>query len=95
MGLFDKNFEKSASELYQDIKNYLKPKDGKKHIVLINTTTKMTTNGLECENKYTLQIDGIIEEMQKNNYEIIEVKIDSSQQIVANMNLIRTLIMYQ
>ncbi len=94
MGLFDKNFEKSTSELYKGIKEYLNPKDGNKHVVLINTTSKLTTNGMECENKYTIQVNGIIEEMQKDGYDILDVKLDASQQIMGNMVLIRTLVIY-
>lgn len=94
MGLFDKNFEKSVNELYQDIKKYLSPKDGKKHVVLINTTSKTLTNGMECDNKYTIQINGVIEEMQQEGYEILNIRMDASQQVMGNMTLIRTLIEY-
>lgn len=31
MGLFDKKYEKSAENLYENIKEYLLPKDGNKH----------------------------------------------------------------
>ncbi len=95
MGLFDKNFEKSTNELYQDIKKYLSPKDGKKHVVLINTTSKLMTNGIECENKYTVQINSVIEEMQQEGYEILDIKLDASQQVMGNVSLIRTLIEYK
>ena len=91
----DKNFEKAKNELYQDIKEYLSIKDDRKHVVLVNTISKLTTNGMECENKYTIQIDGVLEEMQKDGYEIIDIKIDASNQIMTNINLIRTLITYK
>ena len=94
MGLFDKNIEKSANNSYEEIKKYLKPKDNKKHIIMVNTMSKSITNGWECENKYTLQIDTIIENMQDDGYEIIDIKFDSTQQSVSNMFLIRTLIIY-
>ncbi len=96
MGLFDKGYEKSAQNLYDDVKQYLQPKDGLKHIIMLNTMSKMTTNGLECENKYTIQINSIIEEMQRNNYEIVDVKIDNTSfQTTGNAFLIRTLIIYK
>lgn len=94
MGLFDKNYEKSADELYEDVKKYLSPKDGKKHIVLLNTMTKVTTNGRECENKYTLQVNSIIEGMQKDGYEILDIKIVTGNQVIADATLIRTLVTY-
>ena len=94
MGLFDKNIEKSSNNSYEEIKKYLKPKDNKKHIIMVNTMSKSITNGWECENKYTLHIDTIIENMQNDGYEIIDIKFDSTQQSVSNMFLIRTLIIY-
>ena len=45
MGLFDKNYEKSTENLYENIKQFLKPKDGLKHIIMLNTMSKSITNG--------------------------------------------------
>lgn len=95
MGIFDKNYEKASDNLYQNIKQYLKPRNGIKHIIMLNTMSKSITNGLECENKYTIQINGIIEDMQNEGYEILDIKIESIQQSIANMFLIRTLIIYK
>lgn len=96
MGLFDKNYEKSTTDVYSsDIKQYLKQKDGKKHIIMINTMSKSTTTGWECENKYTIQIDNIMEMMQNDGYEIVDVKFELTQAAIANMALIRTLIIYK
>lgn len=96
MGLFDKGYEKSTEDLYENIEKHLKPKDGKKHIIMLNTMSKSTTNGLECENKYTIQIDHIIEKMQSSGYEIIDIKIDNTMfQSMGAAFLIRTLIVYR
>lgn len=96
MGLFDKEYEKTTENLYGNIEKYLKPKNGKKHIIMLNTMSKSTTSGLECENKYTIQIDNIIEKMQSNGYEIIDIKIDNTMfQSIGTAFLIRTLIIYK
>ena len=96
MGLFDKGYEKSTENLYGNIEKYLKPKDGKKHIIMLNTMSKSTTNGLECEDKYTIQIDNIIEKMQSSGYEIIDIKIDNTMfQSMGTAFLIRTSITYR
>ena len=96
MGLFDKNIEKSSNNKYEEIKRYLKPKNNKKHIIMINTMSKIITTGWECENNYTIQVDTIIENMQNDGYEIIDIKFDSTpQQSITNSFLIRTLIMYK
>ena len=95
MGLFDKGYEKYTENLYENIEKYIKPKDGKKHIIMLNTMSKSITNGLECENKYTIQINNIIEKMQSNGYEIIDIKIDNTMfQSMGAAFLIRTLIIY-
>ena len=95
MGLFDKGYEKCTENLYENIEKYIKPKDGKKHIIMLNTMSKSTTNGLECENKYTIQINNVIEKMQSNGYEIIDIKIDNTMfQSMGAAFLIRTLIIY-
>ena len=96
MGMFDKNYEKSIDNIEDDIKKYLSPKDGNTHIILINSMTKSMTNGWECENKYTLQIDGILKKIQDEGYEIVDIKFESMQQpMVGNAFLIRTLIIYK
>lgn len=95
MGIFDKNLEKSSENLYEDVKQYLKPKNGKKQVVLINVLSKMTTNGLECDNKYTLQISGVLDEMQNDGYEIVDVKIETLPSSVGSAALIRTLVIYK
>lgn len=96
MGLFDKNYDKTTENLYENMKLYLKAKDGMKHIIMLNTMSKSITNGLECENKYTIQINNIIETMQREGYEIVDVKIDNTiHQSVGNAFLIRTLIIYK
>lgn len=95
MGIFDKNYEKSADNLYEDVKKYLKPKNGKKNVIMLNTMSKALTNGFECESKYTLQINEIINAMQDDGYEILDIKMDNSlYQTVGNPFIIRTLIMY-
>lgn len=94
MGLFDKNYEKSAMNLYEDIKPYLKPKDGMKHVVMVNIKSKANLNGMEYE--YTAIINNIIEKMQYSDYEIIDIKIDNTQLYWTGAYcLIRTVIIYK
>lgn len=73
MGLFDKNYEKSANKTYENLKEYLKPKDGKKHIILIHT---LVPNGNMPERIYTIRINEIIEYMQNEGYEITDIKLE-------------------
>ncbi len=73
MGMFDKNYEKSAQNTYEEIKKYLKPKNGNKYILLIHTGI---TNGNKPEALYTIKINEIVENMQNDGYEIIDIKLE-------------------
>lgn len=96
MGLFDKNYKNTSDNTYEEIRKYLKPKDNKKHVIMINSMSKAITTGWECENKCTIQIDTILENMQNEGYEIVDIKFDSTyQQSISNTFLIRTLIIYK
>lgn len=59
---------------------------------MINTMSKSIINGWKCENKYTFQIDTIIENMKNGGYKVIYIKFGFIQQSVANMFLFRTII---
>ena len=73
MGLFDKNYEKSANKTYESLKEYLKPKNRQKHVILIHTGIP---NGNIPERMYTIKINEIIEDMQNDGYEILDVKLE-------------------
>ncbi|CEQ05979.1 Uncharacterised protein [[Clostridium] sordellii] len=77
---------------YNEIKESLKEKDGKVHIIMINGKSFLALKELECLNKYTNEVDSILSFMQDDGYEIIDVKYqfisDSSRQYI-------TLIMYK
>lgn len=97
MGMFT-NIQKQASVgVYENTKRYLKPKDGKKHIVMINSFSKLGNQVFGCEDKYTTQIDEIITRMQGDGYEILDIKINSirNQGISGQMEGFHTLITYR
>ncbi|CEK30036.1 hypothetical protein JGS6364_06821 [[Clostridium] sordellii] len=77
---------------YNEIKESLKEKDGKVHIIMINGKSFLAFKELECLNKYTNEVDSVLSFMQDDGYEIIDVKYqfisDSSRQYI-------TLIMYK
>lgn len=82
---------------YYKIKKFLKEKDGKVHIVMINNKNQFSNEELECANKYTNEIDSIVSSMQDDGYEIIDVKyqvIKGSYGLSEN-DYYRTLIMYK
>lgn len=75
MGLFTKNQAAAANGVYSDVKKYLKEKDGKTHIVMVNSYSKFANGIFCCEDKYTTQIDTILSLMQNDGYEIIDVNV--------------------
>ena len=73
MGLFTDSQTAVAETVYEKTKLYLKPKDGKKHIILIHT---LVPNGNMPERIYTIRINEIIEYMQNEGYEITDIKLE-------------------
>lgn len=97
MALFTKSQKNTASNVYENSRQYLKPKDGKIHVIMINSFSKFVNQVFECENKYTTQIDEFISAMQDDGYEIIDIKFNSiqGQGITGSMEGFHTLITYK
>lgn len=97
MGLFSSTQKTMASSVYSNMKKYLKPKDGKTHVIMVNSFSKWLNQSFECESKYTTQIDTIISNMQNDGYEIVDIKFNSllNQGISGEMEGFRTLILYK
>lgn len=97
MGVFSKGQERVAESVYRDMKAHLKPRDGKTHVVMVNSFSKWLNQNFACEDKYTTQIDAILIEMQRDGYEIVDVKFNSvmNQGVLGQMEGFHTLIMYK
>lgn len=97
MGLFSGGQKAVAQNVYEKMKTYLKEKDGKVHVVMVNSFSKWINQNFECENKYTTQIDEILCSMQNDGYEIIDVKFNSlmNQGVLGQMEGFHTLIVYK
>ena len=97
MGFFTSGQKAVAETIYADSKQYLKPKDGKVHVIMFNSFSKCINQNFGCEDKYTTQIDEILSGMQNDGYEIIDVKFSSlqNQGLTKEMEGFHTLIMYK
>jgi hypothetical protein len=97
MGLFSGEQKNSADEVYEKMRSYLSKKDGKTHVVMVNSFSKWINQFFGCENKYTTQINEILSLMQDDGYEIIDVKFNSlaNQGITGTMEGFHTLIVYK
>jgi hypothetical protein len=97
MGMFTKGQKNLATSTYLETKKYLKPQDGKIHVVMINSFSKWLNQIFGCEDKYTTQIDEIISCMQEDGYEIVDVKFNSiqGQGMSKDLEGFHTLIIYK
>lgn len=97
MGMFTKGQKNEAGVIYNDMKKYLKEKDGLTHVVMINSFSKLLNQIFGCDDKYTTQIDEIVTCMQKDGYEIVDIKFNSipGQGMSKEMEGFNTLIIYK
>ena len=97
MGVFSNSQKNSAVNIYQQTKKFLKPKDGNKHVVMINSYSKFINQIFSCDDKYTIQIDEILTYMQKDGYEICDIKLGvlQGQGIFNTMEGFYSLIIYK
>ncbi len=97
MGLFSKGQQEAAESVYGAVRKYLHEKDGKVHVVMVNSFSKWLNQFFGCEDKYTTQIDTILSLMQSDGYEIIDVKFNSltNQGITGTMEGFHTLVIYR
>lgn len=97
MGIFTNKEEAKPETVYNDLKEFLSEKDGLTHIVMVNTFSKWTHKKVECDSNYTNQVDAILTLMQKDGYEIIDIKFNSliNQGYGIDTEGFRTLITYK
>lgn len=61
----------------RDIKPKLKEKDGLVHVLMVSNYSRLRIEIFVCEDGYTTQIDEIVTGIQKDGYEIIDIKFNS------------------
>lgn len=77
MGLFSGSQKSQAQEVYSRMRSYLSPKDGLVHIVMVNSFSKLGNQNFDCDSKYTTEINSLIVDMQRDGYEILDIKFNS------------------
>ena len=97
MGLFTNSQTAVAETVYEKIKQYLKPKDGKTHLLMINSFSKFANQNFECEDKYTTQLNVILDGLQTDGYEIVDIKFNSlmGQGLTGTAEGFHTIILYK
>lgn len=97
MGLFTSSQTAVAETVYEKAKKFLKEKDGNIHILMINSFSKLLNQNFECEDKYTTQINVILDGLQNDGYEIVDIKFNSlmEQGLTGNQEGFHTIILYK
>lgn len=97
MGFFEDRRKNSADVVYSSAKAHLKPKDGHIHVILFEGYSSFTGQaGLDCDKRYTDEIDEILTKMQDDGYQIIDVKILLDQRgLSGTRNGFYTLVLYK
>ena len=60
MGLFSNSQQNAAENVYARMRPYLAGKDGKVHIVMVNSFSKLGNQNFDCDTKYTTEIDSVL-----------------------------------
>ena len=96
MGMFSESQENAALRVYEEMKGHLKQRNGKLHVVMVNSFSKFLNQQFCCEDKYTTQIETILTFMQRDGYEIVDVKFNSikGQGLTGSFEGFHTLISY-
>ena len=97
MGFISSVQQSAAETTYKNAKKYLNPRDGKLHVIMFNSFSKLANQVFSCEDKYTTQIDTILSAMQEDGYEIIDLKVTviQNQGITGELEGFNTLITYR
>ena len=97
MGMFTKGQEKRAANVYEEVRQCLKQKDGALHVVMINSFSKWGNAAFGCDDKYTTQRGYMLHCMQREGYQIVDIKFNSlqNQGMTGNSEGFNTLNMYK
>ena len=75
MGVFSAGQKAVADSVYESSKQYLRKQNGLTHVICYYLSSQLNMAVASCENKLSDQINQIIVAMQKDGYEILDVKI--------------------
>lgn len=75
MKMFGETNKELANSIYETSREYLRKKNGLTHVMCYYIFSSIVTEMTSCEGKITDQLNQIIVAMQKEDYEILDVKI--------------------
>lgn len=86
-----------GSSVYSAAKSKLSKKDGMIHVVLITSFARIADEAFAIDPKFTVELDTFLMEMQKDGYEILDVKMNTlpDQGLTGTRTKIHTLVTYR
>lgn len=87
----------AGNSVFEKAEYVLAPKDGNVHVLMVNSFSKFINQNFGVDDKFTVQIDSILQNLQSKGYEIVDIKFNSmqGQGLTGNLEGFHTLIMYR
>ena len=99
MALFNKPEPTKAKSMAESVydKAVLQAHDGKLHAVMFKSFSKLGNEVFSCDEKYTKEINEILDLMQRDGYEIVDVKVSAlaNQGLTGQRDGFNTVILYR
>lgn len=73
---FMQNVRENMAAAQADIiaRNY-RPKDGRTHVLMLMSFSKLINQAFGCDDKYTNEVDSVLVDLQNKGYEIVDIKL--------------------
>ena len=71
----NKTYKEAANNVYEASREFLRKQNGLTHVICFYLFSQMATKVTACDGKITDQLNQIIVAMQKDGYEILDIKM--------------------
>ena len=97
MGFMQNVKDNMAAAQADQVMRTVKPRDGRVHVLMLMSFSKLVNQAFGCDDKYTNEVDGVLSELQIRGYEIIDIKLGvlPNQGITGQREGYLTCIMYR
>jgi hypothetical protein len=97
MGFMQNVKDNMAAAQADQVMRNVKPRDGRVHVLMLMSFSKLVNQAFGCDDKYTNEVDGVLSELQIRGYEIVDIKLGvlPNQGITGQREGYLTCIMYR
>lgn len=75
MAIMSKTHKEMANAVYESSREYLRKQNGLTHVICFYLYSQLATRTTTCDGKISDQLNQIIVGMQKDGYEIVDIKM--------------------